>query len=120
MILLVKTRDGDDQQAVVLAYVAAHQRGGAVRPRTVGDEQLLVEGVLQVGHLRFVKFQIAHECGMKIRYFLGCFAPSIGLLCSPSERKIKRASPETMLNYVFVARSPNVFAEKFHFSLHFS
>lgn len=57
MVFIVEFRHRHDKKAVIFADVAAHEGGRAVSTRFVGEQKLLHEGVLQVGHLRFVELQ---------------------------------------------------------------
>ena len=57
VIFIVDILDRHDKKAVIFADVAAHEGGRAVGTRFVGEQKLLHEGVLQVGHLRFVELQ---------------------------------------------------------------
>ena len=70
MVLVVEGVNGDNEQAMVLADVAAYERGGAIRTGLCRQQELLAERVLKVGHLRFVEFKIGHRLTV---IFLGVF-----------------------------------------------
>ena len=57
VVFIVDFLYGHDKKSVIFADVAAHEGGRAVGTRFVGEQKLLHEGVLQVGHLRFVELQ---------------------------------------------------------------
>ena len=60
VVLVVEFRNRYDEQAVILADIAIHNRRARVSARTVGAKQLLRQRILQVCHQSFFKSQITH------------------------------------------------------------
>ena len=56
VVLVVQLGHRDYHQTVILTDVAPNQSSVTISAGPIGDEQFLEEGVLQVGHLRLVKF----------------------------------------------------------------
>ena len=56
MVFVVQFGNRNDHEAVVLTDIAANQCCVTVSARAVCDQKFLIEGVLKVRHLRFVKF----------------------------------------------------------------
>ena len=61
MILVVQRIYGNNEQAMILADVAAYERGGAIRAGLSRQQELFSQRILEVRHLRFVEFKIGHR-----------------------------------------------------------
>ena len=78
--LIVHFRNGDHEQTVLLAGVAASYGGAMVSPRLVGAEHFFGKRLLQVDHKGLVKFKITHD--LWFRFFLfSCFFRSDTVIC---------------------------------------
>ena len=55
VIFIVKRGHGHDHQTVILTNIAADKRRVAISTGPVRNQQFLVEGILQVGHLCLVE-----------------------------------------------------------------
>ena len=55
MILIVQVGNGYHHQTVIFPDVATHESGVAISAGPIGYQQFLKQGILQVGHLRFIK-----------------------------------------------------------------
>ena len=61
MVVVVELRDGNHQQAVLLAGVATHDGRAVIGPALVGAQHLFRQRLIEVDHQGFVKIQITHE-----------------------------------------------------------